>query len=72
MKTRPITVHKGRDMLPRIPLSRMGGVSERWVLLMKVDSSHKVVDRQLMFVRWEAGGACIHGFTHYALLPFYL
>ncbi len=72
MKARQLAIHKGRKVMPRIPLSRMGGTSERWVLLFKIDDKHRVVDRQLMFVRWEAGGACIHGFTHYALLPFYL
>lgn len=51
----------------------MGGMSERWVLLFTVDEkTHRVVEQQLMFVRWEAGGCCIHGFTHYAILPTHL
>ena len=72
MQAERITIHKGRDMLPRIPLSRMRGMSERWVLLFNVDSKGRVLDQQLMFVRWEAGGTCIHGFTHYAMLPTHL
>lgn len=72
MKPRRITVHKGRKMLPRIPLKRIGAMSERWVILFKVDDHHRVVDQLLMFVRWEAGGCCIHGYTHYAMLPTHL
>lgn len=72
MKAHRITVRKGRELLPRIPLARMGGMSERWVLLFNVDARHRVVDQQLMFVRHEAGGCCIHGYTHYAMLPTHL
>lgn len=50
----------------------MGGMSERWVLLFKVDDKHRVVDQQLMFVRRVEGGCCIHGYTHYAMLPTHL
>jgi hypothetical protein len=59
-------------MLPRIPLNRMVGCSERHVLLFNVNSDGRVVETKLMWVRWEAGGCCIHGYTHYAMLPTYL
>ena len=67
MKLQRIVIRKARKTMPRIPDARDG---ETYILF-KV-RERKVVDRQLFIAHREAGGICIHGFTHYALLPTYI
>ena len=70
MKYHRLVVYPGRKMVPRIPEWMLFGEPTQ-VLLFKVHEG-KVLETQLFLAHPVPGGPCIHGFTHYAILPRYI
>lgn len=67
MKLQRIVIRKARQSMPRIPDAMNG---ETYILFNVRE--RKVVDKTLFIAHREASGICIHGFTHYALIPSYI
>lgn len=68
MKATRITIRPLRKMLPALPAN----IGNETVLLLKVDRTGRVVERKLFENHVEGFRTCVHGFTHWARLPFYL
>lgn len=68
MKAKRIAIRTLRKMCAALPAD----VGNETVLLLRVDSTGRVVERQLFDNHKVGGRTCVHGFTHWARLPFYL
>ena len=68
MKATRITIRSLRKMLPSLPAK----IGNETVLLLKVDKTGRVVERMLFKNHVAILPTCVHGFTHWARLPFYL
>lgn len=72
MKSRRLTIKAARKLCARIPPKELEGRDRPTALLFRVDEG-RVVETKLITVHREVSGdLCIHGFTHYAILPKYL
>ncbi len=68
MRARRITIRPLRKVCAALPAE----IGNETVLLLRVDDTGRVIERQL-FDNHKAGGrTCVHGFTHWARLPFFL
>jgi hypothetical protein len=68
VKAKRITIRPLRKMLAVLPTD----LGNETVLLLRVDEAGRVVERMLFDNHVESFRTCVHGFTHYARLPFYL
>lgn len=68
MKAQRIAIRPLRQLAPALPAD----VGDETVLLLRVDNTGRVVERQLFHNHKVGGRTCVHGFTHWARLPFYL
>lgn len=68
MKCHKMTVRPLRKIAAALPAE----IGNETVLLLRVDNTGRVVERQLFENHKVGGRTCVHGFTHWARLPFYL
>ena len=68
MKVQRIAIRPLRKMCAALPAE----IGNETVLLLRVDNTGRVVERQLFDNHKVGGRTCVHGFTHWARLPFFL
>lgn len=67
MKLQRIVIRKARKMFAHIPNARTG---EQYLLFRVKD--RKVIESRVFTAHAVSDTLCIHGFTHYALIPTYV